>query len=200
MLSRLPLPVLLGGIVTIGLIMVMVTLTQQEVEEPPKVEPPVIQDFITDIKEPEPPIEDPVDERPEELEPPPELPENKLSDPKTTVAVGKTPTYSAGPVKIETSPFDSGVSELVPISQPPARYPPSALRDKQEGSCVLEFAVNETGRTEDVRVVNCTDKVFAKASVSAVQKYKYQPRVVDGDRQGVERVRQTLRFELPPKK
>ena len=61
-------------------------------------------------------------------------------------------------------------------------YPQRALARGLEGSCVVQFTVTRSGGIRDPFVVEdqCASSVFHRASIEAVLKFKYRPRVIDG--------------------
>ena len=80
-----------------------------------------------------------------------------------------------------------GVSELQefdarPIERQAPRYPAgcrASSRDRQY--VLLEFDVNTEGETENIKIVESTRKCFEQTSIRAVEKWKYEPRVVEGE-------------------
>ena len=147
---------------------------------------------------------------PEELPPPPKTPDRppELQEPPppiTTFTGGEV----TGPAVFVTPPptvddTDTGPNlgtyvfdgDLVPLVHPNPAYPQSALRRGLEGYCDLEFSVTELGTTTDVRVIYCTSSLFERASIRAMQKAKYKPRVNDGIPIAVSGRRQRLSFEI----
>lgn len=64
----------------------------------------------------------------------------------------------------------------------PAEYPRRALRRNVEGSVVVSFTVTKTGDVADVQVVEADPEgYFEEAVIDAVEKYKFQPRIVNGN-------------------
>ena len=60
-------------------------------------------------------------------------------------------------------------------------YPSAAKRDGIRGSVDLEVTVSAQGIVEDVAVMQATPPdLFDKSAVTAVRKWKYDPRFVDG--------------------
>ena len=64
------------------------------------------------------------------------------------------------------------------------------------GHCDLEFTITPLGTTANVRVIECTNALFKKASVQAVLKFKYKPRLVNGTAIAVPGVRHRVTFEM----
>ena len=50
-----------------------------------------------------------------------------------------------------------------------------------EGYVLLEFTVTRAGSVKDVVVLESTSPIFEKAAMVAAYKFKYKPRVVDGE-------------------
>lgn len=64
----------------------------------------------------------------------------------------------------------------------PADYPRRALRRNVEGYVVVSFTVTKTGDVADIKVVEAEPKGYFEDSVmEAVEKYKFQPRIVNGN-------------------
>jgi protein TonB len=134
---------------------------------------------------------------PEVQEKPPDMPPPQMDslDPST-------PTVSLGRVTVD---IDVGVAggdfavdgEYLPIVRVEPIYPRRAQSRGIEGYCDMEFTVMRTGEVTDAVAVECSSSVFESASVKAVLKWKYKPRVVNGepiDSPGVQ-TRLTYRFE-----
>jgi protein TonB len=63
----------------------------------------------------------------------------------------------------------TAVSQVAPV------YPRELLRGKVEGTVVLLFVVNESGRVEDPRVENSSHPEFEKPAVDALKRWRFQP-------------------------
>jgi protein TonB len=113
-------------------------------------------------------------------------------------------------VPVPTAPVDVGVQmsvkglglaasdgEYLPIVKIAPVYPASAQARGIEGYCIVEYTVTTAGTTKDVKVVEADPPgIFNKASIAAAQKFKYRPRVVDGEAIEVHGVRNIFRYEL----
>jgi protein TonB len=91
-------------------------------------------------------------------------------------------------------PFIDG--ELLPIVTVAPSYPPRARAAQIEGHVVVEFTVTLTGAVKDAIVVESTHTAFERASIEAVQKFRYRPRVVDGQPVEVRGIRKRFTFVL----
>ena len=85
--------------------------------------------------------------------------------------------------------------DLVPLVRIQPDYPAEGLASGREGTVIVEFTVTVTGTTKDVVVVEASEPAFAAPAVAAVQKWRYQPQLVDG--KAVERrgARTMIRFQ-----
>ena len=75
-------------------------------------------------------------------------------------------------------------------------YPQRAAQSGIEGYVVVEYTVTEQGTVEDVSVVESSSSLFDNAAVESVRKYKYRPRVQNGQAVAVPGVRSRILF--PP--
>lgn len=118
---------------------------------------------------------------PQVEQPPPDMPPPQLDnlDPNT-------PMISMGKVNVN---FDVGMQggdfavdgEYLPIVRVEPIYPRRAQSRGIEGYCDMEFTVTKTGEVTDAVATECSSSVFQSASTKAVLKWKYKPRVLDGD-------------------
>lgn len=65
------------------------------------------------------------------------------------------------------------------VTQVPPYYPFEMKRQGIEGKVVLEFVVDEAGLPESIRVVSSTNPGFNDAAIAAVQKWRYNPGMVN---------------------
>jgi len=137
---------------------------------------------------------------PEPDQPPPQPPTPQLDnlDPSAEkIAV------SSAPVETDidmTGGFSLGVGEgdYLPIVKVAPIYPQRALSRGIEGHCTVQYTVTKQGTIRDPFVVenDCTSSLFHRASVQAALKFKYKPRVVDGQAIEVPGVQNRFRFEI----
>jgi protein TonB len=85
---------------------------------------------------------------------------------------------------------------MVGIFRQTPEYPPRALQRGVGGCVKLEISVTEDGAVENVRVIESSNEIFDRASVAAVQRWRYAPRLVDDLPVRVDGIRTTLTFEL----
>ena len=86
--------------------------------------------------------------------------------------------------------------DVIPIVQIEPQYPREAALDGTEGWVKLEFTILADGSVDQVRVVDSNPRrVFDRNAQRALYKWKFKPRVVDG--QAVARQASiTLEFKL----
>lgn len=88
-------------------------------------------------------------------------------------------------------------SDAVPLVRVNPMYPPKALARQVEGWVLLEFTVTAHGTTKDILILDSDPKgYFEKAAFAAVQKYRYKPRIVDGQATEREGVQVVLSFDV----
>ena len=96
--------------------------------------------------------------------------------------------------------FSLGVGEgdYLPIVQVAPIYPQRALSRGNEGFCVVEYTVTRQGTIRDPFVIEsqCTSALFHRASLQAALKFKYKPRVVDGQAIEVPGVQNKFTYEI----
>jgi protein TonB len=69
----------------------------------------------------------------------------------------------------------------MPLVRVPAQYPRNAASRGIEGYVVLQFDINKEGTVENVQVVEADPaNIFDRAAIRAVEKFKYKPRIVNG--------------------
>lgn len=87
--------------------------------------------------------------------------------------------------------------EYLPIVKVQPIYPRRAQSRGIEGYVIVEFTVTKTGATKDIRVAESSPPgVFDRASMQAAAKFKYKPRIVDGQPIEVPGVQNKISFEL----
>jgi len=110
---------------------------------------------------------------------------------------------SAAPVETDiemSGGFSLGVGEgdYLPIVKVAPIYPQRALSRGIEGFCVVQYTVTRQGTIRDPFVIEdqCTSSLFHRASIQAAMKFKYKPRVIDGQAVEVPGVQNKFTFEI----
>ena len=99
-----------------------------------------------------------------------------------------------------TGGFSLGVGEgdYLPIVKVAPIYPNRALTRGIEGFCVVQYTVTRQGTTRDPFVIEdqCTSTLFHSASVNAALKFKYKPRIMDGEAVEVPGVQNKFTYQI----
>jgi len=110
---------------------------------------------------------------------------------------------SAAPVETDiemSGGFSLGVGEgdYLPIVKVAPIYPQRALSRGIQGYCVVQYTVTRQGTIRDPFVIEdqCTSSLFHRASVQAALKFKYKPRVIDGQAVEVPGVQNKFTYEI----
>ncbi|PHQ66640.1 MAG: hypothetical protein COB92_07275 [Robiginitomaculum sp.] len=120
--------------------------------------------------------------------PPPMIERQQASQPTVAIASleGAIPDFETP--KLDRQNFKIAVSDR--DAQPLVRIPPiMPPRAEKSGHCKVRFDVSAQGAPFNVIATYCTSSVFKRSSVRSVQKWKYNPKIVDGRtvaRKGVE--------------
>lgn len=135
-------------------------------------------------------------ELPDKEKPPEEPPPPEISAPESDVT-------SANAIKISAPPVDTGLdlkggpmlvaaaadTDIVPLVRVEPMYPRSAMQRGVEGYVTVEFTISANGTVKDAKAVDADPKgVFNQAALAAVRKWKYNPKIENGqavDRPGV---------------
>jgi protein TonB len=192
--------VILGGLlavpVAIGLFYLMQALVDRDYEQQDtkarKIADIVVPDKVieTNLKEVKPEkVEDPE-------EPPPDL-EPIDFDTDIDMNVANTAPTTGINLKLSSSGMSSGDGEYLPIVKVAPIYPRRAQTRGISGYCIVEYTVTKTGSIRDPQAVDCQPSgIFESASVRAAEKFKYKPRVVDGEPIEVAGVQNKFTYEL----
>ncbi|MCH1493277.1 MAG: energy transducer TonB [Luminiphilus sp.] len=192
--------VIVGGLlaipVAIGLFYIMQALVDREFEQEDtkarKIADIVVPDKVieTNLKEVLPEkVEDPE-------EPPPDLEPIQFDSDVDMGVVNNAPTTGVT-LQLNSSGMSSGDGEYLPIVKVAPIYPRRAQTRGISGYCIVEYTVTKTGSIRDPQAVDCQPSgIFERASVKAAEKFKYKPRVVDGEPIEVAGVQNKFTYEL----
>ena len=179
-----------AALVTVGLFVLMMTLIAEEFKPQEKLATasfdinPTVEDIKvikrdTKVKQVKKVVTPP---------PPPTIERQQAAKPQERIASleGAIPDFEAP--KIDRKNFKIAVSDR--DAQPLVRIPPiMPPRAEKSGHCRVKFDVSPEGAPFNVMTTFCTQRLFERATVKSVQKWKYNPKVVDGRavaRNGVE--------------
>jgi len=192
----------LSVVVAFGLFMLMAKLIHQDIELDRKERVPIadilmVEPEITDIIEEEKP------EQPEEPDtPPPDLPEPEFQDPDVDGGLNTGQVANDFDLGFDAGGLNISDGEYLPIVKVAPQYPRRAASRGIEGYAIAEFTVTPQGTVIDCVVLEAKTTsgsdttMFNRAACSAAEKFKYNPRVVDGVAQTVTGVKNRFTFEL----
>jgi protein TonB len=86
--------------------------------------------------------------------------------------------------------------DYLPIVRVAPVYPSRALSRGIEGYVDLAFTVTSAGTVKDPVILHSTSSLFDRAATQAVLKFKYKPRVVDGEPVEVPNVKTRITFKI----
>jgi len=90
----------------------------------------------------------------------------------------------------------SSDGDYLPIVNVAPNHPSRAANRCLECYCTFIYTVTVTGETKDIQIDDCPQSIFASASIKAAQKFKYKPKVIDGEPIEVPGVRNRFTFQL----
>ena len=193
---RMLISVLLAIPVVVGLFMIMHSLIDRDFENPE-----VSNTKIADLVQPDEDIQlESTVAKPDKVEdpeePPPEMEMMQIDLNMDTDIQNSAPVATVD-VNISTTGMSSGDGEYLPIVKVAPIYPRRAQSRGISGYCIVEYTVTTSGAIRDPQAVDCEPAgVFEKASVKAALKFKYKPRVVDGEPIEVAGVQNKFTYEL----
>ena len=189
----------LAGLVTLGLFYFMQALiaTGGELEQNTNIirivdatMPEIEMEVIRDVEPPE-----EIEQPPEDTPPPP--------DRKIDMDGGGDLNIARENVNVDIG-LDIGAAglsatdgEMLPLVNIQPQYPTRAAQRGIEGWCQVSVTVTENGGVRDVVVLDAEPRgMFDSASIRAAERFRFQPRVVNGEAVEVPNVQYVFRFEL----
>lgn len=196
--TRLITSVLFAAVTTVALVVVMFKLVDREWEEPEQTERRRLADFNMPDRDIETQYDEPKPERPDEPEPEPDMPQPDFAPPDVSA---EAVSIAQPQVQTDLSGIQVGGigqdGEYLPIVRVEPIYPTRAASRGIEGYVIVEFTVTTNGSVKDPVVVEADPaNIFNRAAESAVLKWKFKPRVIDGTPVEVPGVQTQLTFKL----
>jgi protein TonB len=200
-LLRLVLAMLVAAFVTLGLFFLMQSLIQSggsALTDAPKGS---VLDFVRVKKEEAVQKKDRKPKKPPKpKEPPPDMapPQMDAPSPESATSGMNFGADVAADISLDGGlALASGDGEFLPIVRVAAVYPRRALQRGIEGFVDVEFTVSKLGSVTNPKVTQASPAgIFDQAALDATLKYKYKPRVVNGQPMEVSGVEVRVKFEL----
>ncbi len=140
-------------------------------------------------------------EKPEKPEaPPPTLPKPQIDPFKANLSMNTG--FNLNPnLNISTDSLASSDGDYLPIVKVAPEYPRRALQRGIEGFVIVEFVVTKLGTVQDVKVVTADPPgYFERAAIKAAQRFKYKPKVINGEPVEVAGVQNKITFKIEGKR
>ena len=77
-------------------------------------------------------------------------------------------------------PPDLTEGDYALLKRVPPVYPARVLSRGIEGWVTVSYTITESGNVADIVVVESSSQLFERSAIKAVSKYRFKPRVVDG--------------------
>ena len=154
--------------------------------------PEIELEVIEEIDKPE-PIEEVVQEQPE------------IQERQTNLDSGPALNIQRATVELDTGLELSNASiaatdgDYLPLVAIAPQYPTRAAQRGIQGWCLVSFTVDGLGNVveESIQVVDAEPaNIFDRSSLRAAARFKFQPRVVDGEGVNVDGVQYLFRYQL----
>ena len=135
------------------------------------------------------------------VDPPPPPPEviaqaSQLPVEDFSVIAGTIPGVEIDPIDNGSTNFNIADTNVQPLVRIPPAYPVREAERGIEGDCVLQFDVTTQGSPVNIQVLECASSGFARESVRAVERWRYNPRVRNGVPEMYRGVQTRLEFNL----
>ena len=194
---RVTFSAVLGALITVSLLWVMSYLSATGVTAFSEEQSFRFVDFVRVQRDERTQVKDDRVERPPEAQPPPPMqPDRQLDDLDSFgTAIGVSAPRVDHDVSLGRDGFFSD-GEYMPIVQVAPQYPRRAAERGLEGYVTLEFVVTRQGTVRDPVVIESSSSVFDRAAMEAVMRFRYRPRVIDGEPVEVPGVRFRITFQL----
>ena len=134
-----------------------------------------------------------------EVPPPPPViavPKTGLPTPGTYKLDVKPPPLPKPKVEWTAASFTVSDTDARPLVRIPPVMPPRFAEGNNSGRCAVQFNVSAEGSPFNVQITSCSASVLEKASIRAVLKWRYQPKILDGVPVMMTGVRDEIVFEL----
>ncbi|MBD2857890.1 energy transducer TonB [Spongiibacter sp. KMU-158] len=158
---------------------------------------------LADIQMPDTKIEAMRDSKPEKPkqpeEPPPDMEQPEMEDINPDLEAVNMAPAQALDMTNTAGGLSASDGEYLPIVKVAPIYPRRAQSRGITGYCTVQYTVTKSGTTRDIMPVEgeCQPPgYFESASVKAAAKFKYKPRVVDGEPIEVPGIQNRFTYEL----
>ncbi len=197
MFTRLPLSLLLGALLTLSMFWLMSSLISRPIDATSVREATRIE-FTRMRKDTD--VASKREEKVERERPPPapEVPKMQFQSGSVDSNVASlAPSVDARGAMSGLNISAGSDRDTIPLVRVPPDYPARAVNRGIEGWVLVEFTITGTGSVKDAKVVDAKPaNIFNDAAIKAISRWRYNPKVENG--QPVERrgMRTIIRFDL----
>ena len=192
--TRIAYVTVLGFVVVLGLFMLMRAMVYREAPDFADTKERRIADIHLAERRIQQIVEEDLPDKPEEQEPPPVQVQPLIND-SQVVNNRINISVDIKPGRINPGPMMAG-GEYLPLIKISPIYPRRAQSRGIEGHCTVSYTVTALGTVSDPQVVDCSSPLFQSTSLKAALKFKYKPRVIDGQPIAVHDVQNRFIYEL----
>lgn len=113
--------------------------------------------------------------------PPPQIERQAAEQPNEDMSTvgGELPEFESPEMSGDSVNFDVSDRDAQPMVRIPPQYPPRAAERGTEGQCTVSFDVTPDGTPTNIQALEC-DGMFERATIRAVERWRYEPKVQDG--------------------
>lgn len=121
----------------------------------------------------------------EDVQPPPPPPQIERaaaeapSEDMSTI-MGEMPAFEEPSLNNDSVSFSVSDRDAQPLVRIEPDYPMRAAERGVEGDCLVTFDVTPDGVTTNIRIMDCSSSLFERNAIRAVERWRYQPKIVDG--------------------
>ncbi len=114
--------------------------------------------------------------------PPPQIERQAAEQPNEDMStiVGEIPEFEAPTLSGNDVNFSVSDRDAQPLVRIEPQYPMRAAERGVEGTCTVTFDVTPDGVTTNISILSCSSSLFQRDSIRAVERWRYQPKIVDG--------------------
>jgi protein TonB len=114
--------------------------------------------------------------------PPPQIERQAAEAPSEDMStiVGEIPGFEAPSLSGNDVNFSVSDRDAQPLVRIEPSYPPRAAERGVEGNCTVTFDVTPDGVTTNIEILDCDSSLFNRSAIRAVERWRYQPKIVNG--------------------
>jgi len=130
--------------------------------------------------------------------PPPQIEVQTAAQPSEPIAQlqGAIPEFEAPKLERESFKIQVSDRDAQPLVRIPPVTPPRFLEGNNSGHCRVQFDVSPEGSPFNVVATSCTTRILERPTIKSVQKWRFNPKIVDGRAVSMSGVQNKVVFQL----